>query len=380
MVERNLLNSTTFDRVLMVRISGNSHVKSAVQFITITLLVTWSGISLATDAAARFGAMTDNLPELPGSDQEAPAYFSLDEQSAELVYDTRHHKWGAKVDEYSYLNPSLTFDYGTLLTTRLGAGATLRHHTGYSEVMVNGVYAPKRNLRITVATGQLRTSDAYTAASGVESNATLQNSYLVDVRKNAGSGRLLSDFGITAYTVRAGGDEYADLSALAGDEMLVDSSALEAGRLDGYTLNLGLQPMPGSRIELRRERTQLTYQFGDGTQGDEFRDVNRIRVTQHFNNCARFQGRYSTTVDSDRLDLKLAQNRWSVNLSHSLDAGSRDTGVQIGYSIPLGRSQGGSGDCDSSVVTVRAFEPLIEAAAARPSQLPAAPLAEEILY
>lgn len=352
----------------------------------IAALMIWSCAGHAAEGAKPLARVSYSLPDLPGANEAAPVHFSLDEQSAELGYDSRSRKWGAKLDEYSYLNPSLALDYGTLLTSKFGAGAMLTRHSGYSELLVNGVYAPKRNLRIKLASGQLRTSSDYVAVSESQSNAILQNSYLVDVKRNSVSGRLLSDFGLTAYTVRANGGDYAadytDTPALADDDMLdandFDASALAAGRLDGYTLNLGLQPAWHSRIELRRERSHLTYHFGNGGRGGDFRDVNRIKYSQYFNNCAQFQGRYSATANSDRLDLKLAKNRWSINLWRAVDSGSRDTAVQVGYAIPLGRSRGGSSDCGARRATARAFGPLVDATVARPNQLPREPLAEAL--
>jgi hypothetical protein len=367
------------------------HVKNiAIKSLWIGVLTSWIHTGHAIEDTTPTDKTLHNLPDLPGADEAAPGHFLLDEQSAEFGYDSRFRKWGAKLDEYSYLNPSFTLDYGMLLTSKFGAGASLTRHIGYSEVLVNGVYAPKRNLRIRLANGQLRTSNDYVSASGGPSNAILQNSYLVDVRRKAGNGRMLPDFGLTAYSVRANGSdptaEYAenrsDLSALTDDGMLdavdVDSSSLAAGRLDGYMLNLGLQPTPHSRLELRRERTHLRYHFGDGNGGDEYRDVNHIRYSQYFSNCARLQGRYSSTENFNRLDLKLAKNRWSVNLSQALDSDSRDTAIQVAYAIPLGRSRGGSRDCGSRLATARAFEPLVDATVAWPDQLPRAPLAESI--
>lgn len=366
-----------------MRFTISSAEENAIRAVCVGLL---SLCPLAGQAMA-VASPLQNLPDLPVSDT-APGWFSLDEQSAELGYDGSFQKWGAKLDEYSYLNPSLTLDYGMLLTSRFGAGAAVTHHNGYSELLVNGVYAPKRNLRIKMASSQMRTSSA-DYSSPAQSSGILQDSYLLDLRRNSSSGKLLSDVGLTAYTVRArgenGGADYPDLSALEGGGMVdavdVSSSTLRAGRLDGYTLNLGLQPTLYSRIELRRERSRLTYHFDDGNRGDDYRDANRISYSQYFNNCSRFQGRYSNAADADRLDLSLAKNSWSVGLSRALDSSSRDTALQIAYAIPLGRPQSGSsGDCSAQIAKPRVFEPLVEATTARPRQLPRESLAGAIAY
>lgn len=359
----------------------------AIQAVCIGVLSSWPAFGQTMENPRAIDKALHNLPDLPGAEQGAPGHFSLDQESAIVGYDSRFRKWGAKLDEYSYLSPSLTLDYGMLLTSKIGAGATITRHTGYSDILVNGVYAPKKNVRMRFASGQLRASGDYVSAFGGQPHAILQNSYLIDVKKNAGTGKLLSDFGLTAYTVRANGEDqradYTDLSALE-DDMLnageVDSTALATGRLDAYMLNLGLQPTPYSRIELRRERSRLTYRFANGGRGDDYRDVNHIKFSQHFNNCARFQGRYSAGADFDRLDLSLAKQRWSVNLTRAVDSSVRDASIQLGYAIPLGRSRGGSADCDARLATARAFGPLVDATVARPNQLPREPLLEAIPY
>jgi hypothetical protein len=355
--------------------------EKAIRVFCIGLLTLWPFAGQAMPVAS----YSQNLPDLPAADT-APGYFSLDEQSAEVGYDSRFQKWGAKLDEYSYLDPSLTLDYGMVLSSKFGVGATVTGHSGYSELLVNGVYAPRRNLRIKIASSQMRTSSEEYPSAG-QSNGILQDSYLVDFKRNSSGGKLLSDVGLTAYTVQARGSNrganYPDLSALE-DGMVgaadVSSGTLEAGRLEGYTLNLGLQPTLYSRIELRRERSRLTYHLDDGSRGDDYRDANRISFSQYFYNCSRLQGRYSSAADADRLDLSLAKNNWSVGLSRAFDSSNRNTALQIAYAIPLGRSRAGSGDCGAKLAKPRVFESLVDATTARPRQLPRQPLAEVIAY
>lgn len=350
---------------------------TALSSLCIGMLVCWSGAVYPIGPGLKVG-LEHSLPDLPGAEESAPGHFSLDEQSATLGYDSRLQKWSATLDEYSYLNPGLKLDYGMLLTSEFGAGATLTHHTGYSELLVNGVYAPRRNLRLRLAGGQLRA-----ASEDASSNAVMQNSYLIDVKKNARSGKLLSDFGLSAYTVRANdadGADYSGVSAFDEDEMVegdVDSGAGAAGRLDGYSLNLGLQPTPYSRIELRRERTHFTYRYGDGIRGGDYRDVNHVRYSQYLSNCARFQGRFSAGADSGRIDLSLAKSRWNVGVSRSVDSSISDTAVQVGYTIPLGQSRSGSDECTSPA---RAFGALVDATVIRPSLLPSGPIVDAIPY
>jgi hypothetical protein len=356
----------------------------AIKSLCIAAFIPWSCASHAQEATEAHANFSQNLPDLPGADHANPGQFSVDEESVFLGYDGRFSKWGATLDEYSYLNPSLTLDYGMLLTNKFGAGATVTHHNGYSDVLINGVYAPKRNLRLRLAGGQLRTSSDFASAWGYQPSPLLQNSYLVDLKRNAGIGRLVSDFGLTAYTVRANGagqsSRYSDFSALTDEDMPdsseIDSDTLAARRLDGYMLNFGLQPTPYSRVELKRERTHLSYRYGDGYQGNEFRDINHVRFSQYLNNCARLQGRYSGAADSQRVDVSLAKNKWSVSVSRAVDYGVPDTAIQIGYAISLGKARSSSGDCGSQLATGRMFGSLVDATVARPIHLPREPLGE----
>jgi hypothetical protein len=322
----------------------------------------------AAEAATNANKAAQNLPDLPGANQPAPGHFSLDEQSAALGYDSRMQKWGAKVDEYSDIAPSLTLDYGMLLTSTFGAGATLTRQSDYSEVLVNGVYAPSPDVRIRLASGQLR-------ASGNDfpgSNTASQNSYLLDVKRYWNKDRLLSDLGLAAYTVRGNDPDYADISALANAGEFNEQS-VEPGRLDGYMLHLGLRPTLRSRVELKRATSHLRYAFDDGMQAEEFVS-HHLNYSQYFDDCTRLQGRYSTNANADRLDLNLAKNSWSVNLSRALDGGDGDTSVYIGYAIALGKARGGARECGASFEKAPAFEPIVDATIARPPQFPREPL------
>ena len=114
-----------------------------------------------------------------------------------------------------------------------------------------------------------------------------------------------------------------DTETLEADGMA--SSTLAVGRMQGYMLNLGLRPTPQSRLELRREISQLTYAAAPHAQRDEASFSSRVSYAQHFDNCLRFQSGYSMAPDAERLDLKLARNSWDIRLSHAQDGGSSKT-------------------------------------------------------
>jgi hypothetical protein len=243
------------------------------------------------------------------------------------------------------------------------------------------VYAPRRSVRVRLAGGQLRAVGDYSSVPGNESHTVLQNSYLLDVKKYWKKGNLLSDLGLAAYTVEADAPDYTDLSALTNDGAFEsndadDGSGMALGRLNAYRLNLGLQPTPRSKIELRHEIGRLTYYFDDGVRSNEHLVSSRIRYSQFLRNCTRLQGSFSTSTDSDRIDFSIARDGWNINFSRALDNGAGDTAVHIAYVLPLVGSRSGTADCGSTLENVPAFGPIVDTAIKRPQQFPRAPLAK----
>lgn len=314
------------------------------------------------------------LPDLPTVQAEAPGYFDLAGESAEMGYATRVEKWSAKLDQYLDLSPSLTVDYGLLLTNRLSAGGTFRRENAFSEVILNGVYAPQRNVRLRLTGAQLRNAGGFASAVNGD-NAILQNSVLLNARKSWDKYLFLSDLGLTAYSTQANAP--AALTTLAGDD-----SSLARGRKDGYMLNLGMHPTAHSRVELRREFGHLSYSFGENARYAADLASSRMKYSHYLGNCMRVQGRYSTGSDAERLDLNLARNKWSINLSREQGM-DNNSAIMIGYTVPLGTrgTQSMHDDaCSGRPSGAPAFEPIIDASMARPTQLPSAPLPMEMPY
>lgn len=332
--------------------------------LCVGVLALCSCASHVTRPAAADDKLAQTLPELPGAN-EAPGRFDLDGQSATIGYDTRFEKWGATVDEYADANPSLTVDYGTLLTSSFGAGISATRSSDYSEVLVNGVYAPMRDLRVRMAGGQLR--GLGDGSSGLEyaPDAVLQNNYQLDVRRYWGDSTLLSDVGLAAYALEANSASSSDAAR---------ASELALGRLDGYLLDLGLRPTRQSKIELRRELGRLTYYFDDDVRDASYLVSHRVRYSQHFDNCLRLRGGYSASPQSDQVDLNIARNNWQINISRAQASGDSNTSVHLGYAIPLGISGNRSDNCGSAPEGAPAFESIVDAATRRPRHFPYEPL------
>ncbi|RJF97615.1 hypothetical protein [Noviherbaspirillum saxi] len=326
----------------------------------------------APDVFATSSQVTNALPDLQSGDRPAPGYFGLGQERAVFGYTSRSEKWNAKLEQYM-VDPALTFDYGRTLSSTFGAGGTITRQNTQSEVVVNGIFSPKKNVRFRLAGAQLRS----TAGQIDGTDSLQQNSYLIGARKYWTNYEYLSDLGISAYTVEANSATSSTVSALTDPDTL-DPGAFNpqmtaSGRTDGYLLNLNLRPTDDSRIELRRELSHSTYYADMTALRNEMQSSNRIRFSQFLDDCVQVHGGYSSSADVDRLDLTVARDKWNIQLSRALHDNGADTAVRIGYLIPLGQSQFARRNCGA--IGAPTFEPIVNATMKRPLALPGQPMA-----
>lgn len=312
---------------------------------------------------------SQQLPDL-SANHSGSARIHLNEHSAGIAYADRDRKWDAKLDAYQQLHPSLNVDYGALLTGKLGAGVTLNHRRDQTEVLVNGVYAYKHNVYLRLSGGQLW-------SLGDKSDSDImQSSLLFAARKVWNMGHLLSDLELAAYSVEAGAGTAAPSSlpdlAIASDRGDMEAGA---GRLDGYTVQVGLRPEFGTRIELQRDSGHIIHQVNRAMRNEATSASNRITYSKQFDNCVRLHTGLHSNTDTERVDVGVATRDWRFTVSHAKnDAGTGDTTVYVGYSIPLTGKQQPPAACKRPPEGPSAFEPVVSAAIRRPPQLPQAPL------
>ena len=262
---------------------------------------------------------------MPGTASTTPR-LEGNGQKLELGFDGKRKVWDASLDEFFHLKPVVTLDYGTLLTDRFAAGAAVHRDSTHSDLWFNGVFAPVRDLRLRVAGGQLRTG-ADTVAGDAYSGTIEQNSYLFDAH-HYWHDSLLSNVGVTAYAVQANTGEEPASDAASGGEIV-------PGRQQGSALNLSLQPLPGSQVELWRESREQSY-YGTDNQDPQTLVSHRFSFSQQLDNCMQVRGGYSSDDTQNQLDLQLARNRWSVSMSRVQAGSSNDMRFGIGYRLPLG--------------------------------------------
>ena len=330
------------------------------------------------DAVPSQPDISKTLPELPGEDVSAPGHTDLKGKSLSLNYDSMQQKWRASIDEYKSSNPMFMFDYGLRLTDELAAGGRVTHQREYSEVLVNGVYAPRPSLRFTVSGGQLRPNSDYVSESANNGyNALLQNSYLLDVKKYWSKDSLVSDVGISTYVVEANGKSNASkttntvnssMDMSDTESMYLDTPAL--GKKSSLVFNLGLHPTADSRVEWRRERGRLNYYVGDEIKDREYLMSSRFKYSHNIDNCTQLQGRYRSSDNYDRMNLGIERNNWNFSISRTRDDGVADTGFQIGYKIPLSGSLSSVSNCKQKPESAPSFSPILDTSTSRPDLFP----------
>lgn len=308
------------------------------------------------------GRVVQRLPELPGEDEAPPGYLDIGEDGAEFGYDSRFEKWSASIGQIHEADPDVKLDYGLQLTSKLGAGARFSRHSSFSEVVLNGIFAPQENVRLRLTGAQLREEDGWLLGRGDPRSGVLQNSYMLNARKFWRKYQYLSDLGMTAYSTQASGP-------LLSQELATwEQDRLSYGRKDGYMINLGLKPTVHSRLEMRREFSYLSYP-GDASPAVPHLS-SRVKYSQYLDQCTRVQGGFSTGPESGRVDLNIARNNWSLNLSRERAGDSDNTAIRLGYTIPLGARPSRSGRCAGMTEKSPGFEPIVDASVARPPQLP----------
>lgn len=305
--------------------------------------------------------VVQRLPDLPGAVDTAPGYFDLDADGAELGYVSRFEKWSARFDRYRDLDPNVAVDYGLLLTNRLSAGGRFTRTDTFSEVVVNGVFAPQKNVRLRLTGAQLRNAGGFSIANGNDGTAVLQNSILLNARKYWNTYLFLSDLGLTAYR-----------SQTAQPPMISDAAM--HGRMDGYMVNLGLRPTARSRIDMRREFSHLSPLFVGDARHAAQRTASRVKYSHYLDHCVRVQGGVSSGPDSGKLDLNIARNNWSVNLSREHPGDADSTAIRIGFALPLDTRPTRSPTCGGATEGAPSFEPIVETSVTRPALLPKEPL------
>jgi hypothetical protein len=340
-------------------------------------LVTLSCVGHAVEIAPSSDNARLDLPELGERPANGPEYIGIDAQSIAIGAHRHAKTWGAQVDGYQGVQPSLQIEQGWVVNDKLGAGGTYTVGNGYSEVLINGVFAPDRALRVQLTAAQMRSKINFLSAPADEPQSILQTGYLLDIQKKWNNDHVLSEAGIALYTSNA---------AAAGPvKSLTDSAVSRAGNgnagrlatgtLGGYMLNLALQPTHRSDIGLIYKRERVVYHFAGNMLAASSRASASINYRQSFRDCSLLDGSISKSPASQQVSLHFEKDSWNVGILRTQSAGHSDTSLQVGYSIPLGRPDENA-KCKATPDASPTFDAVIDATTARSNHLPKEPLAK----
>ena len=340
-------------------------------------LILWPHIGHATESTSTGNVSRLNLPELPGENVRAPGNINMDTQSIAVGDATHADTWGARLGGYRGTNFSIAAQQGWLLSDTLGAGSVYTYHSDYSEAMVNGVYAPQADLRIQFTASEMHSKTNLTAASSGRTQAVLQTSQLLDVQKKWKSGGVFSEAGIAIFSADAKPRKAKDDagSESPGNQNASDGSAhrLATGRLNGYALNLILQPTDWSSIRMAYQRKDTSYHGTGKSSAPDIQTYGSIQYAHSFKNCSALHGRYNRATYSDEMNLHFREGNWNLGVLHTRAAGYRGTSLQVNYAVQLGGQKKAATRCAPQPNATPSFAPIVATTTARPQRLMQAP-------
>lgn len=278
------------------------------------------------------------LPDL-AAPPPPPVSKVMDRHRALVGYHAKEEQWKVGLEYPNHTSSAFKLDYGINLSSDFALGTNVAVGQNRRDVVLNGYFAPASDLRLRVAGGQLQQTNDFAFASGNQAGSVRQDNYLVDAKKYWHRS-LLSDVGLSAYGAHAQ-DQRLDPKIIASDHrILIDPRELAAGTMQGYQLNLGLAPLPGTRLEIGRSVSQVSYQYANGTEANEQIITNRARYIHQLDRCIQLQGGYDNAPYGDRVDIGLRKNSWNVGLSRMLarDNNAADFAFRVNYAIPLGKT------------------------------------------
>lgn len=289
-------------------------------------------------------AGSEGLPDLPASDAASPWRLQQTESGAGLVYRTGWEKWSGRIFAESGARPSFRITHGRRLSARLGAGARIVRDGDSSEILLNGLYLHRPNLRVRMSAVQQRESDGSGGAG-----TTQYAGYFLSLEKTWDKGFRRAG-GISWHMA----EDSSPASAPATDEVYpfaMQETSARSGKTHAIRLNLTLQPLPKSILQLEYltrlgtgGRSSESAYAGDGT-------YRRLGYAQQLENCIELSSSVVDSTDTNELEIGMAHERWSVHGFQELN-GNRASGIFVSYAVPLDHSPN-STSCDDAAYARR---------------------------
>lgn len=305
-------------------------------------------------------------PSLPGEERaNAKGAVAVDAGNITIRDRALHNTLGVRLDGYTALRPSVAIENGWLLRSDLAVGGTYKFRNDYGDLLFNGVYAPRRDVRIQLSLSQLRSGEDFAVPQNRGLITVLQTSYVASIRKLWDKSRVLPETGISLFTARAADPGKRD----AGTQQL------EMGTLAGYMLNIAARPAYHSRIELGYRSQSIAYDHPliDGLR--ERQSVRSIDYSRQFDDCSRVNGRYSTGAGANQINLQFQRSGFTIGLLQSRTAQGTDNMIRVGYSRPLGSGGPKHASCSGQPIAPTGLQALVDSTTARSPFLPSQPVA-----
>lgn len=314
------------------------------------------------------GGDAENLPSLPGEARaEKPTPVKVDTGTITLRERSFDDVLGVRVDGYRALAPSIVLERGWLLSDDAGVGGAATVRSGASELLLNGVYAPRRDVLIRLSVSQLRAGRIATY-TGTEAETVQQTSYVSSINKLWSKSRFLPEAGFALFSARADGV----------DRSTMMSEGLQTGSMAGYMVKLAARPLPRARIELSYQTQDILYGYDPTDLTHDLQASASVNYAQSFGDCSQIQGRYTAGVGVAEADLRYQFGAFNIGVLQTRSTSWSNTAIRVGYSIPLGAATAKTASCAAAPVQASPFGAIVDAATARSPYLPKAPLTRTV--
>ena len=335
-------------------------------------------IGNATEAVSADDALWSNLPQLPGEEVQAPASIDMDAKSIAVGETTYVDTWGATLSGYREADFSIAIQQGWMLSDTLGAGSVYTFHSDYAEAMINGVYAPQPDLRIQLTASQMRSKKNLIVSSGGAHQEILQTSHVLDVQKKWKDGGVLSEASVALFSADAELGRTPNEPASASTDMHDGNAGslhrLATGRLNGFALNLILQPTYLSSVRMAYERKDISYHGAGSSSATDTQSYGSIQYAHSFKNCSAFHGRLSRSTYSNEMHLDFKEGNWNFGVLHTRADDYSGTSLQVNYSMQLGGPNKAATRCVPQPNATPSFDAIVDTTTARPQRLAQEPL------
>jgi hypothetical protein len=348
--------------------SSSRPVHSAAKQICALIVFAFPLLGHAAQDHLEMGGDIDDLPSLPGDQRaERATPVKVDAGTIALRERSFDDVLGVRLDGYRALAPAVVLEKGWLMNEELGIGGAASLRSGVSELLLNSVYAPRKDVRVLFSVSQLRADRIATYSAG-NAATVMQTAYVSSVNKQWSKSRYLPEAGLAVFSARADGIDRQSMLA----------EGLQTGSMAGYMLKLAARPMARTRIEVSYQTQDILYGFNAAELSRDLQASASVNYAQSFDDCSQLLGRYTAGPGMSEADLRYQWGAFNVGVLQTRSNTYSNTALRMGYSIPLGRVASKPTNCAAAPANASPFGAVVDNATARSPYLPKAPLTRTV--